>query len=59
MQKTKKVRITNKDTGEVSVYNSPLEAAKALDYQYITIIGWISGRIENKKYKAEYVENEI
>lgn len=54
-RKQKKVKLTNKETGEVNIFTTTLEAAKAINYKYITVNAWLNGRIESPKYIAEYV----
>lgn len=56
--KTKKIKITNKESGEQRIYNSVLDATKEIDFKYITIMGWLSGRTSNKKYTAEYIDEQ-
>ena len=54
--KPKKVRVLNKITKEETVYNNAVEAAHALNRSYCTITWWISGRVRNPIYTAEYIK---
>ena len=56
MNRSKKVKIINRETGEETIYNAPLEAANAIGYSYIALLNYISGRQKNKYYEAMYIE---
>lgn len=57
--KNRKVKITDKQTGEIQYFLTPLKASQALGFKYITIIAWLNKRIENDKYMADYELNDI
>lgn len=54
-QTPNKVKITNKFTGESNVYDSTMEASKAIGKSYLTINYWINGRTKSQIYDACYV----
>lgn len=56
MRKPKRVKITNNETGQETIYENMVAAAQALDRAYNTIMWWYTDRIHQTKYKIEYID---